>query len=60
MVCIQSGDICYTVTEALLQTGSRTAYDSGVSDARYIALGLHNVSSSLLNQADISVFCIER
>jgi hypothetical protein len=31
MVCIQSGHIFYTVTVALLQTVSRTAYEGGVS-----------------------------
>ncbi|KAJ8597813.1 hypothetical protein M405DRAFT_803244, partial [Rhizopogon salebrosus TDB-379] len=53
MVCIQSGNIFYTVTVALLKTASRAAYEGGVSDARYIVLGQHNVSSSLLNQIDI-------
>jgi hypothetical protein len=32
MVCIQSGNIFYTVTVALLQTASRAAYEGGVSE----------------------------
>ncbi|KAJ8589752.1 hypothetical protein M405DRAFT_817424, partial [Rhizopogon salebrosus TDB-379] len=53
MVCIQSGHIFYTVTVALQQTASSTAYEGGGFDARYLALGQHNVSNSLLNRADI-------
>jgi hypothetical protein len=34
MVCIQSGHIFYTVTVALLQTASRTAYEGGASEVQ--------------------------
>jgi hypothetical protein len=55
VICIQGGHVFYTVTVALLQTASRTAFEGGVSE---ILAGrtLYCVSSS----RQISVLCIKR
>jgi hypothetical protein len=56
VVCFQSGDIFHAVTVALLQTGSRTAYESDVSEVLACRTIYHAWTTqyfSLLNQADI-------